>query len=1222
MGVRINFDSTHNAQSPTFVLATRSGRKLGQLPACNIVFKDTLNSYSEIFFRVYKADCEINKIRDKFINMNPINISSIISEIEGYTMVGSIAVNKYRELIEYALMNSYVSNLFLRFNGNSHVINIDAAIISYVGEEDIINIIDIDNGTVYLQIKADGCIYINNAGAIGLNQDELYVIDLFFDVPLSTVDSNLWDQVTDFKLVYCREYNAWFEIYVELDESNHLVKNITAKSLGEAELSQINLYDIEVNTETDISREDYKPTVLFDKNVPNASLLNRIMEKAPHYKILHVDTSIANIQRTFTFDAISIYDAFQQIAKEINCLFIINVSTDGNGKISRSVSVYDLESYCSACGKRGEFSGTCTECGSENITTGYGKDTTIYVSTDNLADSIQYTTKVDSVKNCFKLTAGDDLMTATIINCNPNGSGYIWYVSDKQKEDMSTKLVSQLESYDVKYEYYQKEHGVTVPKELLYEYNGLVDKYSSFSNSLEKLPETIIGYSALMNAYYNTVDLHLLLDSSLMPSVSMQETTAVYEAAKLSSANLSPVAVMDIGKISLATANSAVLAMAKLLVDSRYQIKINESILDGTIWAGNFTVTNYSDEEDTAISDLAHIEVNDEYEKFVKQKLEKALSNEKVENADIVSLFDLDSEDFINELKKYSLSRLKSLHDSCQTCLDILIEHGIANRESWINQDIDLYASLYMPYYDKLTFIDDEIIIREHEIAIVIGAFDKSGHITTVGLQPLLAEERNAIQDVLNFESFLGEDLWLEFITYRREDTYQNDNYISDGLNNAELFKNALEFIEVAKKDIFKSATLQHSITATLKNLLAMKEFAKIVDYFEVGNWIRIRVDENVYKLRIVDYEIDYDNLSNISITFSDIKTISNGISDVESILNQAASMATSYGSVSRQAGQGKKSNDIIDSLVSNGLSLTQMKIIDNADNQNIVWDSHGILCKEYLPITDTYDDKQLKIINKGLYLTSDNWLTSRAGIGNFTFYNPETGQMEENYGVIADTLVGNLVLSEKVAVYNTSNSIVLGKNGLVITTDGTSDNGNQISFTIQQKQFDASGNEQTIPIMYVDSNGKLVLNGTININSATNSMVNTLNDLADSNRLTEQINSAIYDESQIIYSEINNKYNAAIEETSRQLNQYKSDIGQYMQFDESGLTLGAQESNFKTVIDNHRLAFKEGDAVVSYISNSQLYISDAVINNNMILGKFYFSPRTDGGVSLAWQGD
>lgn len=150
---------------------------------------------------------------------------------------------------------------------------------------------------------------------------------------------HLWDKIQDFKLVWCKEYDEWFEISVDLEESSDTVKSIEAKSLSECELSQINLYGIEINTEDDINREDYIPTILFDPENKDGSLLHRVMEKIPHYKVVHVDTSIKNIQRTFSFNGISIYDAFQEIAEEINCIFVFNNGTNHEGKIAREISI-------------------------------------------------------------------------------------------------------------------------------------------------------------------------------------------------------------------------------------------------------------------------------------------------------------------------------------------------------------------------------------------------------------------------------------------------------------------------------------------------------------------------------------------------------------------------------------------------------------------------------------------------------------------------------------------------------------------------------------------------------------------------------------------------------------------------------------------------------------------------------------------------------------------
>ena len=935
---------------------------------------------------------------------------------------------------------------------------------------------------------------------------------------LNGEECTLWDEITNFKLIYCVEWNEWFEITVELDETAETVKTVFATGLGWAELGQINLYNIEINTEDDIARDDYKePTVLFDAANPEISLLNRITEKAPHYKITHVDGSIAKIQRTFSFDNTSIVDAFQDIADEIKCIFILKAEMDGHtGELNRSIEVYDLQNHCVDCGHRWdsvEQDNICPKCGSENIEPGYGDDTTIFITSDELADNIGFETDTDAVKNCFKLEGGDDLMTATIRNCNPNGTDYLWYFSDDMKHDMPKELVDKIDSYDKLYEYYQKEHVVMQSATgALNLYNKLVDKYKVFNEHLEKINVPIVGYPALMNAYYNTIDFNLYLTSSMMPSVETMETNANKELAKLNTANLSPVAVQNVDVISNATADNAILSMARLIVDTRFKIKINSSSLikggSTCTWTGSFTVTNYYDEEDTATGGNVVISINENYVEFVKQKVEKQLSRDKIEDVDIIGLFEMEYSSFVNELRKYSLNRLKSFQGACQAVLDILIEQGIADKETWSSGDPNLYDDLYYPYLRKLNAINSEISLREQEISVVVGTKDADGDIVKYGLQNYLDEYRNEIHDALDFEKYIGEDLWLDFCAYRREDKYSNDNFISDALDNKELFDRAQEFIEIATQEIHKSAEQQHSISSSLKNLLLIDKFTPIIDSFSVGNWLRIMVDDTIYKLRLIGYSIDYDDIEDIDVEFSDVIKSKDSVSDIQSVLDQASSMATSYDSVKRQAADGKNTSNMVSGWVADGLDLTNMTIVGNAENQNIEWGERGLLAREYLPITDTYDDRQLKLINRGLYVTSDGWETARAGIGNFMFWNPKTKKNEEAYGVIADTIVGNIILSEEVGIYNKNNSITMDGNGFTLTTnaDGTqSDN----IFTIQKEVKDSQGNPSLNKLLYVDKDGNLTINGGVNIVNSY-SEVHTINDLGDPDRILVETNTEI----------------------------------------------------------------------------------------------------------------
>ena len=882
-----------------------------------------------------------------------------------------------------------------------------------------------------------------------------------------------WDEVKDFRVIYIPEWKQYFEISVSLDDKNDITKTVRGTALQETELSHINIYDVEINTEADILRDDYEVTILYNPDNPKGSLLNRILsDKCPHYKVLHVDSSIVNIQRTFSFDDISIYDAFMEIANEINCLFVFGEESDT--PMFRTISVYDLESSCNDCGYRGEFEKICPKCSSTNIKNGYGEDTTVFVNKENLGEDINIQGDVDSVNNCFRLEAGDELMTATVINCNPAGSQYIWRITDEMKLDMSDELVSKLNEYDQKYDYYQNNYQSNIDDTVVSQYNQLIRKYKTFNEDLTEITTPIIGYSSLINLYYDVIDFYGYLYNSLLPSVEVDQTTAQEQADLLTTENLSPVAVQNAEYISLATANSTITAYAKVIIDSaRYKIKVKNSSIDGVVWTGNFTIESYYDDEDTAESKIITITFNDNYEEFLKQQIEKALAKSNDEDFSIVGLFNLDSDDFSNELKKYSYTHLQIIADACQSCLNILIEQGVTDENSWDYTEGNVYDEIYVPFYEKMELINQEIGVRESEINILIGTTDEYGDIATKGIRNYINDIREDILSELDFQSFIG-DNWAELSSFRRESTWSNSNYISDGLSNKELFDNAINFLDAANKDIYKSSILQHSISSTLKNLLVLKEFEPLIEHFKIGNWIRIEIDGIVYKLRLIGFDLDYDNLNNLDVEFSDVVQKLGVMSDIESILSQSQSIAKSYSSTKRQAKQGSDSKGIVDNWLESGINATATKIV-NSDNQDIVYDRHGMLFRQYDEITDTYSPLQLKIINSILAMTNDNWKTSKVGIGEFEFYNPKNQQTEVGYGIIANQIVGSLLLSEEVGIYNASGSMIFDDESGLKITNGTN------TFTVNPNEDSLlqilNGED---PVFSVSASGELSYTGNV----------------------------------------------------------------------------------------------------------------------------------------------
>ena len=925
----------------------------------------------------------------------------------------------------------------------------------------------------------------NKLGQLNVNVDSIDVSDKFnaaseFSFTLNKyIDGKptpLWDKVKDFKLVYCPEWDLWFEIKVELDETTETVKTVFCTQLGQAELSQIIVYNIHINEEGDpnwdTNNEAYKSTILYDEEHIDTSLLHRLLkDKAPHYSIAYVDESIQRVQKSFSFDNTSICDALNEVAEEIGCLFVYNSNSTKGGKPSRTISVYDLQQNCNDCGHRGEFTDKCPKCESKNIKYGYGEDTAIFVTSDELAtEGIQLVTDVDAVKNCFKLEGGDDLMTATIRNCNPNGSDYIWYFSDALKEDMSKELVAKIESYDEKYQDYYNNHVSELNETLVNQYNALVNKYKEYYNTkstclncghedyfqeqcpkcnsqnilngqnLQTIPTEIAGYPDLMTVYYNTIDLLLYLESGLMPTPNIEanKTSAEEQIALLTTSSLSPVAVnvKEAEDISETTSKSAVLSMAKVLIKSTYKVEAetlafnNVIDTDGVVvaktWEGKFTVTNYSDDTDTATSDSISVTVNVDAKTFIEQKIKKTLNKENTDDYSITGLFAKEYDEFCEEIKKYALNPLDNFSKACDTCLSILAEQGVGDDGSNEDNETDeatkkaLYDALYKPYFDKQQAINIEIKTRQNEIAIIEGVWDKADESNlkciTWGLQQYIEKCQQDIQEALDFEKHLGEDLWLEFCAYRREDKYSNSNYISDGLNNSELFERANEFIAVAEEEIFKSAELQHSISTTLNNLLSLPKFKPLLKSFKAGNWIRVQVDDKVYKLRLLEYGFGYDDSESISVEFSDVIKIKNGVTDVKEVLEQASSMASSYDSVQRQAEKGDVARSTIDQWLVDGLNAANMQIASN-DSEEVLLTKNGLLARSYDDITGTYSPEQLKITHNIMAYTDDNWKTVSSALGkhNYNKWNGSSFVDDEGYGLTSKFVTAGYITGSQI---------------------------------------------------------------------------------------------------------------------------------------------------------------------------------------------------------------
>ncbi len=829
----------------------------------------------------------------------------------------------------------------------------------------------------------------------------------------------VWDNLVDLKVIDVEDFGR-FEISVDYTDNTETVKFIHGFSL-ETELSQIMLYDFHVNDEdaadmvkTDYSKDNYDedgnyiPTTFYREILDTDtqedvefkkkhSLLHRVLaDKAPHWSIGYVTPYIAmeeglnaepssTFQRTYTADGESIYEFLTQtVAKESNVVFVFDT-------INRKINCYSL------CNDAFD-----PETGKIKIA-GVGQDTTILVSKTKLANEIKLSANKDNIKNCFRVQGGDDVITDMVSAVNMNGSKYIYQFAQFQYDDMTEDLRSRLMSYQAMME----------DKKTQEAYYGETGIYTRLCNAYDDL---VYYESAMMPDTSKAVDIG---------SAKEQYDKMIKELAN----HGSYVAVSSLNSYDnnlFVGVTNNIEAYLQILIDSRFELKI---IKDTTayndkshVWTGKVQIVQRTDDKniypiDESTVNNIYINVNEDKMAFAKQKIEKALSKGSILDIDF-EVAGMGEPEMYEYFRKYSLNRLTSFYDGYNSCISILIELG-----ETVNSEVS--DTIYYKYEKRLRIVKDVLEERKKDIKIIQDNIDK-----------LKKEQKDFmygsdIYEPHDFKTYMG-DLYNEFCKYRREETYSNNNYISDGLDTAECLLKTKELLDTANKELKKTCMLQRTVSTSLNNLFALPEFEPLYDKFALYNYIRIRTDDELLKLRLIGIEFSGDSVEEIQVTFSEqIESIEGSTGTIRNILKKASNMSGTYASTVLQAKKGTQAKNEIQDIYENGLD-TGKAMVTNNENQEVTITSSGIIGKNMYD-EGSYGDKQFRITGNTISFTNDNWKSVRMTLGENTFWNPIKKKEETAYGIFADAIVGNMIAGNNMFIGNKNGNVLISGDGIQI---------------------------------------------------------------------------------------------------------------------------------------------------------------------------------------------
>ena len=306
--------------------------------------------------------------------------------------------------------------------------------------------------------------------------------NLSFDVHkiVNGKECKYWDKLIDLCIIDYVGYGQ-FECNVTINDEDETIKSCVCESL-ETELGQHTIRDMHINDEdaimygrkvgnTNVDFDTGKPsgkfipTVLYDENDPQHSLLDRVLaEKTPHWSVGYVSPQFAvngyvydadQIERTFTVSGSTPYDFFEsEVSQEFGCIFTYDTYNRKVNCYNLDACVYDTRTneikdgyYCIDGIYYDENDNQIIDDSNLGYCSGIGQDTTIFMSKSKLANSFSIDSDAGSVKNCFYVSGGDDEITNIVAAANVTGDNYIYMFGNSQYEDMSPELVEKIKSY-------------------------------------------------------------------------------------------------------------------------------------------------------------------------------------------------------------------------------------------------------------------------------------------------------------------------------------------------------------------------------------------------------------------------------------------------------------------------------------------------------------------------------------------------------------------------------------------------------------------------------------------------------------------------------------------------------------------------------------------------------------------------------------------------------
>ena len=337
---------------------------------------------------------------------------------------------------------------------------------------------------------------------------------------------------------------------------------------------------------------------------------------------------------------------------------------------------------------------------------------------------------------------------------------------------------------------------------------------------------------------------------------------------------------------------------------------------------------------------------------------------------------------------------------------------------------IDLYENLVDELNAQISDCDSDITENQQLLQFIA---------MTSNIFTFLA---NNIDDAVTRDRLLR-----ELNCYWIEGEYKNENIsVLDNTTFEDSLDLSRQLLLSGQNELKKVCQPRFEFSLESVDVTKQYEFRHQMRALELGKIITIEKEEGLwYYPALLEISIDLDDSNSFSMTFANATRLDDWGYTYADLIANASSTSRKISANWQDFLAYSKDRAVVNSLIKNPLDATLRASLANMTNQEFTVDANGILGRKHKRHPEApeielqvFEDEQVRLINNSLIFTDDNWETAKTALGKI-YYTDEDGNKVTSYGLIAETIIGSLIMGEHLKIKNDDSTIELGQGGIVI---------------------------------------------------------------------------------------------------------------------------------------------------------------------------------------------